>query len=67
GDFKTKPLKIHPTKVGSGKVVVKAIAGYDDDGKVDGMTQTGGMEITRTIAMTERHFLVLLFISFSTS
>lgn len=54
GDFKTKPLKIHPTKVGSGKVVVKAIAGYDDDGKVDGMTQTGGMEITRTISVMSR-------------
>lgn len=54
GEFSTKPLKLHPTKIGSGKVVVKAIAGYDEDGVVDGMTQIGGMEITRTISVMSR-------------
>ena len=54
GDFSTKPLKLHPTKIGSGKVVVKAIAGYDEDGVVDGKTQIGGMEITRTISIMSR-------------
>lgn len=53
GEFE-KPLKIHPTKVGSGKIVVKAIAGYDDDGVVDGATEIGGMEITRTISVMSR-------------
>lgn len=54
GEFATKPLKLHPTKVGSGKIVVKAIAGYDEDGVVDGKTQIGGMEITRTISVMSR-------------
>ena len=54
GDFSTKPLKIHPTKIGSGKIVVKAIAGYDEDGVVDGKTQIGGMEIVRTISVMSR-------------
>ena len=54
GNFPTKPLKLHPTKVGSGKIVVKAIAGYDEDGIVDGEVQTGGMEITRTISVMSR-------------
>lgn len=54
GEFSTKPLKLHPTKIGSGKVVVKAIAGYDEDGIVDGKTQIGGMEITRTISVMSR-------------
>ena len=54
GAFSTKPLKLHPTKVGSGKLVVKAIAGYDEDGVVDGKTQTGGLEITRTISVMSR-------------
>ena len=54
GDFATKPLKLHPTKIGSGKVVVRAIAGYDEDGVVDGKTQTGGMEIVRTISVMSR-------------
>ena len=54
GEFSTKPLKIHPTKIGSGKIVVKAIAGYDEDGVVDGKTQIGGMEIVRTISVMSR-------------
>ena len=54
GDFLTKPLKLHPTKIGSGKIVVKAIAGYDNDGIVDGTVQIGGMEITRTISVMSR-------------
>ena len=54
GEFSTKPLKLHPTKVGSGKVVVRAIAGYDEDGVVDGKTQIGGMEIVRTISVMSR-------------
>ena len=54
GDFATKPLKLYPTKIGSGKIVVKAIAGYDEDGVVDGETQIGGMEITRTISVMSR-------------
>ena len=54
GDFSSKPLKLHPTKIGSGKLVVKAIAGYDEDGVVDGKTQIGGMEITRTISVMSR-------------
>lgn len=53
GEFE-KPLKIHPTKIGSGKIVVKAIAGYDEDGVVDGATEIGGMEITRTISIMSR-------------
>ena len=54
GEFSTKPLKLHPTKIGSGKVVVRAIAGYDEDGVVDGKTQIGGMEIVRTISVMSR-------------
>ena len=54
GEFSTKPLKLHPTKIGSGKIVVKAIAGYDEDGVVDGRTQIGGMEIVRTISVMSR-------------
>ena len=54
GNFPNKPLKLHPTKVGSGKITIKAIAGYDEDGLVDGETQTGGMEITRTISIMSR-------------
>ncbi len=54
GEFSTKPLKLHPTKIGSGKIVVKAIAGYDEDGVVDGKTQIGGMEIVRTISVMSR-------------
>ena len=54
GEFENKPLKLHPTKAGSGKIVVKAIAGYDDNGVVDGDEHIGGMEITRTISVMAR-------------
>ncbi len=54
GSFPTKPLKLNPTKIGSGKIVVKAIAGYDEDGVVDGESHIGGMEITRTISVMSR-------------
>ena len=47
-------LSIRPTKVGSGKITVKAIAGYDEDLLVDGDVQTGGMEITRVISIISR-------------
>ncbi len=53
-EIKYGKLSIKPTKVGSGKIVVKAIAGYDEDGIVDGEVQTGGMEITRTISVMSR-------------
>ena len=47
-------LKINPTKVGSGKITVRAIAGPDADGKVDGDAQIGGSEIVRTISVMSR-------------
>lgn len=47
-------LSIEPTKVGSGKVTVRAIAGPDPDKVVDGDKATGGMEITRTISILSR-------------
>lgn len=47
-------LKINPTKVGSGKITVRAIAGADADGKVDGNAQIGGSEIVRTISVMSR-------------
>ena len=47
-------LSLKATKIGSGKVTIKAIAGYDEDGVVDGDKQTGGMEITRTISIMTR-------------
>ena len=47
-------LSLKATKIGSGKVTIKAIAGYDEDGVVDGDKQTGGMEITRTISIMSR-------------
>lgn len=53
-EIKYGKLSINPTKVGSGMITVKAIAGYDEDGVVDGMTQIGGMEITRTISIMSR-------------
>lgn len=53
-EIKYGKLSIKPTKVGSGKITIKAIAGYDEDGLVDGETQTGGMEITRTISIMSR-------------
>ncbi len=45
---------MNPTKVGSGKITIRAIAGPDTDGKVDGDVQTGGMEISRTISVMSR-------------
>ena len=53
-EIKYGKLSIKPTKVGSGKITIKAIAGYDEDGLVDGETQTGGMEITRTVSIMSR-------------
>ena len=53
-EMKFGKLSLNPTKVGSGKITVKAIAGYDEDGVVDGWTQVGGMEITRTISVMSR-------------
>lgn len=53
-EIKYGKLSINPTKIGSGKVTVRAIAGYDEDGKVDGETQTGGLEIARTISILSR-------------
>ena len=44
-------LSINPTKVGSGKVTVTAIAGGENLG---GLEQIGGMEITRTISIMSR-------------
>lgn len=54
GLYTKSPLKIHPTKVGSGKITVRAIAGYDEDGVVDGKTQIGGIEVVRTISVMSR-------------
>ncbi|MBR2856682.1 MAG: S8 family serine peptidase [Bacteroidales bacterium] len=53
-EIKYGKLSIKPTKVGSGKITITAIAGYDEDGLVDGETQTGGMEITRTVSIMSR-------------
>ena len=53
-EIKYGKLSIKPTKVGSGKITIRAIAGYDEDGKVDGDTQTGGMEIVRTVSVMSR-------------
>lgn len=53
-EIKFGKLSINPTKVGSGKVTIKAIAGYDEDGKIDGTQQIGGMEISRTISIMSR-------------
>lgn len=44
-------LSLNPTKVGSGKVTIKAIAGGENAG---GMEQIGGMEIERTISILSR-------------
>ena len=44
-------LSLNPTKVGSGKVTIKAIAGGENAG---GMDQIGGMEIERTISILSR-------------
>ena len=53
-EIKYGKLSIKPTKVGSGKITVKALAGYDEDGVADGNTQIGGMEISRTISIVSR-------------
>lgn len=53
-EIKYGKLSIKPTKVGSGKVVIKAIAGYDENGKADGDDNIGGMEITRTVSVLSR-------------
>lgn len=53
-EIKYGKLSIKPTKAGSGKITIKAVAGYDEDGVVDGESQLGGMEITRTISIMAR-------------
>lgn len=50
----SKALKIYPTKPGSGKITIRAIAGPDSDGVVDGNVELGGMEIERTISIMSR-------------
>ena len=50
-EMKYGKLSINPTKVGSGKVTVTAIAGGENLG---GLEQIGGMEITRTISIMSR-------------
>lgn len=53
-EIKYGKLSIKPTKAGSGKITIKALAGYDEDGVADGETQIGGMEISRTISIMAR-------------
>ena len=53
-EIKYGKLSIKPTKAGSGKITVKALAGYDEDGKADGNVQSGAMEISRTISVMAR-------------
>lgn len=53
-EIKYGKLSINPTKTGSGKITVKAIAGPDADGVADGDKETGGMEIRRTISILSR-------------
>ena len=50
-EMKYGKLSLNPTKVGSGKVTVTAIAGGEN---VGGLDQIGGMEITRTISIMAR-------------
>jgi subtilisin family serine protease len=50
-EIKYGKLSINPTKVGSGKVTVKAVAGGET---VGGLESIGGMEITRTISILSR-------------
>ncbi len=50
-EMKYGKLSINPTKTGSGKVTVKAIAGGENLGGED---KIGGMEITRTISIMSR-------------
>ena len=53
-EIKYGKLRIKPTKAGSGKIVIKALAGYDENGQADGETQTGAMQISRTISIMSR-------------
>ena len=53
-ELRNGKLRIKPTKAGSGKIVIRAIAGYDPNEKVDGTENIGGMEITRTISIMSR-------------
>lgn len=46
-------LYVHPTKPGSAKIVVKAVAGGD---YVGGDSQIGGMEVTQEISVIARSF-----------
>ena len=50
-EIKYGKLSLNPTKVGSGKITVTAIAGGEN---VGGLEQIGGMEITRTISIMSR-------------
>lgn len=50
-EMKYGKLLLNPTKVGSGKITVTAIAGGENIGGPD---QIGGMEITRTISIMSR-------------
>lgn len=54
-EIKFGKLSIKPTRAGSGKIVIKAIAGYNNDrNEVDGDEHIGGMEISRTISVMAR-------------
>ena len=53
-EIKFGKLSIKPTKAGSGKITIKALAGFDEDGKADGETQIGAMQINRTISIIAR-------------
>ena len=53
-ELRNGKLRIKPTKAGSGKIVIRAIAGYDPNEKVDGESNIGGMEIKRTISIMSR-------------
>lgn len=53
-EIKFGKLSIKPTKAGSGKVTIKALAGFDEDGQADGESQIGAMEISRTISIIAR-------------
>ena len=50
-EMKYGKLSLNPTKVGSGKVTVKAVTGGEN---VGGEDKIGGMEITRTISIMSR-------------
>lgn len=46
-------LYVHPTKMGSGKVIVKAVGGGD---KVGGGDSVGGMEVSHEVGIVARSF-----------